>query len=133
MKTKILIFICAACLSGSAIAADKGKMTDAQKEAMQARVKELNAACNYPHRPTIPDGQNSTKDDMLKAQAKMKAFLKDGNNYIECLDKVEKGWGDKATDNDHAVVVVLHNKAVDDMQSVADLFNTAVRAFQGKK
>lgn len=133
MKTKILIFLCAACLSGSAIAADKGQMTDEQKEAMQARVKELNSTCDYPQRPSIPDGHNSTEDEMLKAQANMKAFLKGGNEYIDCLDKVEKGWGDKATNNDHALVVVLHNKAVDDMQSVADLFNAAVRAFQGKK
>jgi len=133
MKTKILLFICVVCLSGSALAADKDKMTDEQKEAMQARVKELNATCDYPQKPSIPDGRNSTKDDMLKAQARMKAFIKDGNNYIDCLDNVEKGWGDKATNNDHALVVVLHNKAVDDMQSVADLFNAAVRAYKGKK
>jgi hypothetical protein len=131
MRTKILIFISALCLSGSVIAADQ--MTDEQKEAMKARAQELSNVCNYPAKPSVPDGRNSTEDEMLAAQAKMKAFIADGNKFIECLDEQEKSWGDKATDTDHATVVVLHNQAVDDMQSVADLFNTAVRAYKGKK
>jgi len=131
MRTKILIFISALCLSVSAIAADQ--MTDEQKEAMKARAQELSNICSYPAKPSVPDGRNSTEQEMLDAQARMKAFIADGNKFIECLDEQEKGWGDNATDTDHATVVVLHNQAVDDMQSVADLFNAAVRAYKGKK
>jgi hypothetical protein len=131
MRTKILIFISTLCLISSAFAEDK--MTEEQKAAMQARAKEVNASCDYPEKPTIPEGRNSTEEEMLQAQSRMKAFIADGNDYIACLDKLEASWGEDADDNDHALIVVLHNKAVDDMQSVADLFNTAVRAFKGKK
>ena len=131
MRTKILIFISVLCLSGSAIAADK--MTDEQKEAIKARAQELSKVCSYPAKPSVPDGRNSTEQEMLAAQAQMKTFIADGNKFIDCLDEQEKGWGDNATDTDHATVVVLHNQAVDDMQSVADLFNAAVRAYKGKK
>ena len=138
MRTKILIIISALCLSGPLFAADnnnnnKDQMTAEQKAALKERAQELNSACAYPDKPSIPDGRNSTQDEMLQAQARMKAFIADGNDYIACLDKQEKTWGDDATKNDHQLVVVLHNKAVDDMQSVADLFNQAVRAYKGKK
>ena len=131
MRTKILIFISVLCLSSAAIAADQ--MTDEQKEAMKARAQELSKVCSYPAKPSVPDGRNSTEDQMFAAQSQMKAFIADGNKFIACLDEQEKSWGDDATDTDHAVIVVLHNQAVDDMQSVADLFNTAVRAYKGKK
>lgn len=131
MRTKIIIFVSALCLTTSVFAAEK--LTDEQKAAMQARAKEVNAACEYPDKPSIPDGRGSTKDEMLQAQSRMKSFISAGNDYIDCLDKLEQSWGDDAADSDHALIVVLHNKAVDDMQSVADLFNSAVRAFKGKK
>lgn len=131
MRTKILIFISALCLSGSAIAADQN--TDEQKEAMKARAQQLSQACPYPAKPSIPDGRNSTEEQMLDAQAKMKAFINDGNSFIDCLDQQQQGWGEDAKDTDKMTVVILHNQMVDDMQSVADLFNSAVRAFKGKK
>lgn len=82
--------------------------------------------------PTIPNGRQATEAEMIDAQKAMKAFLAEGNEYIECLNKLEKSWGDEATDEQRAVIVLFNNKIVDDQQAVADLFNAAVRAFKGK-
>ena len=133
MNIKTPVFLAILALSLTAHAADEKKLTPEQKEALKARASELNSTCTYPDKPTIPDGRNSSEDEMIAAQGKMKSFISAGNDYIACLDKVEEGWGEDATEKDHALVVVLHNKAVDEMQSVADMFNSAVRAFKGKK
>ena len=88
--------------------------------------------CKYPQQPNIPNGRKATKDEMISAQQAMKAYLAEGDEYITCLDNVEAGWGDDATKEQKAVVVIFHNKIVDDMNQVAELFNSAVRAFKGK-
>jgi hypothetical protein len=132
MRTKILIFLTTLALSTAAGAADEKELTAEQKQALKEKASELNETCSYPEKPAIPDGRNSTEDEMLAAQKKMKAFIAGGNEYIACLQEVEKGWGKDASDDEHALVVVLHNKAVDEMKSVADMFNSAVRAYKGK-
>jgi len=131
MRIKTLIFLITLSLCFSVTAEDKKELTAEEKEALKARAGELNRTCIYPDKPSIPDGKNSTEEEMIEAQKKMKAFIAKGNEYIECLKKVEKNWGEDATEDDRALVVVLHNKAVDEMKSVADLFNSAVRAFKG--
>ena len=37
------------------------------------------------------------------------------------------------SDDQKAIIVLFNNKVVDDMQAVADLFNSAVRAYKGKR
>lgn len=131
MRIKTFIFLVTLSACFTVTAADKKELTAEEKEALQARASELNKTCAYPDKPSIPDGRNSTEEEMIEAQQAMKAFIADGNEYIECLEKVEKSWGEDATEDDRALVVVLHNKAVDEMKSIADLFNSAVRAFKG--
>lgn len=86
-----------------------------------------------PEQPTIPNGRQASEEEMIAAQKAMKGFLAEGNDYIECLNKLERSWGDDATDEQKAVVIIFNNKIVDDQQAVADLFNAAVRAFKGKQ
>lgn len=94
---------------------------------------ELMEKCHSPQQPTIPNGLRASKDEMITAQKSMKAYLADGDGYIECLQELERSWGDTATDEQKAVIVLFHNKMIDDMESVAELFNAAVRAYKGKK
>lgn len=131
MRIKTLIFLVTLSACFTVTAADEKELTAEEKEALQARASELNRTCAYPDKPSIPDGNNSTEEEMIEAQKAMKEFIAKGNEYIECLEKVEESWGEDATEDDRALVVVLHNKAVDEMKSVADLFNSAVRAFKG--
>ena len=88
--------------------------------------------CDYSDRPTIPNGRKATEAEMIEAQKTMKAFLEHGNAYLECLTKVEESWGSDATEDQKATLVIFYNKVVDDMQEIAALFNSAIRAFKGK-
>ena len=94
--------------------------------------EQILAECGeQPVQPEVPNGRQATKEEMLAAQGAMKAFLAAGNTFMECLNKVEKGL-DKDAKEQRVAIVTLHNQTVDAQQAIADLFNAAVRAFNGK-
>ena len=47
-------------------------------------------ACEYPQRPTLPDGSVASKEDMIAAQSAVKAFLASIDEYLECIEQEEK-------------------------------------------
>ncbi|MDH3757239.1 MAG: hypothetical protein OEV10_04635 [Gammaproteobacteria bacterium] len=47
-------------------------------------------ACEYPERPTLPDGGTAPKEDMIAAQAAVKAFLAAVDEYLDCIEQEEK-------------------------------------------
>ena len=94
---------------------------------------EINQKCPVPDKPSIPDGNNASEDQMIAAQGHMKSFISQGNGYLECLDSIEKEWGSGASQSKKQLIIIFHNKMVDDMNHVADMFNSAVRAYKGKR
>ena len=47
-------------------------------------------ACEYPERPTLPDGGTASKEDMIASQAAVKAFLASVDEYLSCIEEEEK-------------------------------------------
>ena len=47
-------------------------------------------ACEYPERPTLPDGSVASKEDMIAAQTAVKEFLASIDNYLDCIEQQEK-------------------------------------------
>ncbi|HSM31881.1 MAG TPA: hypothetical protein VK854_14380 [Woeseiaceae bacterium] len=47
-------------------------------------------ACEYPERPTLPDGSTASKQDMIAAQTAVKAFLASIDEYLTCIEQEEK-------------------------------------------
>lgn len=47
-------------------------------------------ACEYPERPTLPDGSTAAKDEMIAAQRAVKAFLASVDEYLNCIEQEEK-------------------------------------------
>ncbi len=86
-----------------------------------------------PEQPAVPNGRQASEEEMIAAQKALKAFIANGEDYIKCLDELEGSWGEEATEEQRAMIVMFHNKIVDDQQAIADLFNAAVRAFKGKQ
>ena len=101
----------------------------AESESASGEVMEK---CKMGTKPAVPNGRTATEEEMLNAQKGLKAYLADGDAYTACLKQVEAGWGEAVTEEQKAVIVIFHNRAVDEMQSTADLFNQAVRAFKGR-
>ena len=94
---------------------------------------EISGKCKYPKQPGIPNGRAATEAELIEAQGKMKAYIAEGDEFIVCITEVEESWGNAASDDQKAIIVLFNNKVVDDMQAVADLFNSAVRAYKGKR
>jgi hypothetical protein len=47
-------------------------------------------ACEYPERPTLPDGGTASKEEMIAAQGDVKAFLAAVDEYLNCIEQEEK-------------------------------------------
>jgi hypothetical protein len=47
-------------------------------------------ACDYPERPSLPDGSTASKEDMIAAQSAVKAFLAAVDGYLDCIEQEEK-------------------------------------------
>jgi hypothetical protein len=101
----------------------------AQSESISGEVMK---ACSPPEKPEIPNGRTASEDDMLAAQRQLKSYLADGEAYTACLKELERGWGDASTEERRAVIVIFHNRMVDEMHATGDMFNQAVRAYKGR-
>lgn len=47
-------------------------------------------ACDYPERPSIPDGSTASKGEMLAASSEVKAYLAGVDDYLICIESAEK-------------------------------------------
>lgn len=88
--------------------------------------------CEYPESPGIPNGRSASEEKMLAVQKEIKSYMKRGEEYLACLESVEESWGEEITQEHKYLITALHNNIVNEMESVADLFNSALRAYKGK-
>ncbi len=88
------------------------------------------AACDIPGAVEIPDGATATNEDMLTGQTRVKAYMAQMEEYLECLDYEEASIPEKQTPEAKQLHTQLHNSAVDQMESVAAMFNEQIRAYK---
>ncbi len=91
---------------------------------------EVDGKCVYPDRPSIVNGRSATEAEMLSSQRDVKEYLALGNEFLECLEQQEQKRA--STDEEKAKFSQVHNAVVDDMNAVAELFNAAIRAYNGR-
>jgi len=101
--------------------------------------------CTYPRAPgAIPDGNTATKEQMIASKNDVTRYNTEMNAYLDCMSRQI----DAATPKDpsklskeekaksQAQVKVLtekHDAAVDELHSVADRFNTQLKAYKAKQ
>ena len=98
------------------------------------------AECVAPDAPTLPDGANSTMQDMIAGQNAVKTFQADNIAYMGCLEKVfndAEAAGKKGTDEEKATAMTVYDKALDEYnisvsreEEVAGQFNTEIREYK---
>jgi len=93
---------------------------------------EVMKQCQPPAKPEVPNGRTATEEEMLAASKAVKDYLSASESYISCLHKVETSWGEEETEEQRAVIVIFHNRQVEEMHATGDLFNQAVRAYKGR-
>ena len=87
-------------------------------------------ACEAPSPVTMPDGATSTRDQMLAAQAQVRAYQAAMNEFVACLDSEVDAQGEQAPAEFKSLMVERHNAAVTEMEAVAAAFNEQLRAFR---
>lgn len=84
-------------------------------------------SCTLPEAVAVPDGTTASTDEMLAGQKAVKEYMKVAEVYLACLKQREKGAGNA---DDKREIVSLHNKAVDEMEMLAEAFNKQIRAYK---
>ena len=97
---------------------------------------EFSGNCSYPDKPTGVDGSTVTEAQMLTFQKNMKDYLAKGNTFLECIEKEEGMMTTKASAEEQeefkARITQTYNAVVDEMNAIADEFNTALRAYKNQ-
>jgi predicted outer membrane protein len=47
-------------------------------------------ACDYPARPSIPDGAAASKDELLAAKDAIQQFMAEVDTYLKCIESEEQ-------------------------------------------
>jgi cyclophilin family peptidyl-prolyl cis-trans isomerase len=87
--------------------------------------------CKPPAAPEIPAGGSASTEQMVAAQNGVKAFVLDGQAYIQCVDAVADDK-DRAT-ADRNAAIGEHNRMVGALERSAADFNDELRAFRARK
>lgn len=119
--------LCSACLLIFGIASVQVAL--AQAESASTEVIET---CPLPEKPSIPNGLKASEEEMLAAQRGIKDYIAKGEAVLACLDGLRQSWGETASEEQIQINDLFHNKMVDEMQAVGELFNSAVRAYKGR-
>lgn len=96
-------------------------------------------ACDYPARIDVPNGMTATKEQMMEGQRDVKSYVAAMETYLDCLleeEKAARSQMDNLSAEDEQLREDLLNKkynaAVDEMETVAALFNAEVRAYRSR-
>jgi hypothetical protein len=90
----------------------------------------ISAACPYPEEVLVPEGATATNDEMVDGQTRVKQYMAEMEDYLDCLDNEEATIPDKQTPEAKALHVQRHNAAVDAMEKTAAKFNEEIRAYK---
>jgi len=97
-------------------------------------------ACDYPERPTIPDGSSATKEQMLAAKDAVTAYLAGVDEYLVCIENEEKDaiaeLSDPSQDELKRRDEMLNKKfdaANDEKALIGEEFNAQVRAYNAAR
>jgi hypothetical protein len=100
----------------------------------------LSLACDYPERPTLPDGSTASKDEMLAAKAGVSTYIAGVDEYLTCVEAEEKA-AVAAMENPDAAELKKRDEmlgkkfdaANDEKALVGEEFNQEVRAYNAAR
>ena len=97
-------------------------------------------ACDYPERPSIPDGATASKEELLAAKDAVGAFLAGVDDYLTCLETEEKEAVAALENPDTAelkrrdeMISSKFDAANDEKALVGEEFNLEVRAYNAAR
>lgn len=79
-------------------------------------------ACDYPERPSIPDGATASKDELLAAKDAIQQFMADVDSYLQCIENAEQ-----------SAVAELDNPSAEEIQRREEMLNKKFDAANEEK
>ena len=79
-------------------------------------------ACDYPERPSMPDGSNASKEELLAAKDSVQDFMAKVDEYLNCIEGEEK-----------AAVEAMDNPSEEEMQRRDGMLNKKFDAANEEK
>jgi hypothetical protein len=89
--------------------------------------------CAFPEPPGVPDGQTATEDQMTKAGVDVRQYVAGVQGALECLAAAERASEPPVSQEQQAELVELYNSRVDQMNAVAEDYNTQVREYLARQ
>jgi hypothetical protein len=96
-------------------------------------------ACDYPARTDVPDGNSATKDEMIQGQRNVKSYMAAMEEYLTCIESAEQetvAGNDDLDEEQKQQRIAMFNKkynaAVEEMNLIAEQFNSQVRAYKDR-
>jgi hypothetical protein len=102
-------------------------------------VSSLALACDYPERPSMPDGSTASKDELLAAKNSVQEFIAKVDAYLTCIESAEAEAA-AALDNPSTeelqrredMLNMKFNAANDEKVLIGEQFNQQIRAYNQK-
>lgn len=100
----------------------------------------LALACNYPAPPkTLPDGNSSSKDEMLAGVKVISEYQENMSTYLDCIEADEVVATQALNDDDaegkkqrKVMFEKKYNAAVDEQTRTVERFNAEIRAYKSR-
>lgn len=97
-------------------------------------------ACDYPERPSIPDGSGASKDELLAAKESVSVYLAGVDVYLTCIENAEKAAVAELEDPNpddlkrrDEMMSKKFDAANDEKALVGEEFNLQVRAYNAAR
>ena len=102
-------------------------------------VSSIALACDYPERPSMPDGNTASKDELLAAKNDVQEFIAKVDQYLTCIESAEKEAA-AALDNPSEeelkrrddMLTMKFNAANEEKVLIGEQFNQQIRAYNQK-
>jgi len=99
----------------------------------------LALACDYPERPSMPDGSTASKDELLAAKAAVQSYVAGVDEYLTCIETAEKeaiAELDKPSNEElqrrDDMMSKKFDAANEEKAMVGEQFNLQIRAYNKK-
>jgi small-conductance mechanosensitive channel len=96
-------------------------------------------ACDYPERPSIPDGSAASKDELLAAKNSIQDFMAKVDEYLNCIEGEEKAAVEEMDNPSEEILQrrdeMLNKKfdaANEEKALLGEQFNQQIRAYNKK-
>jgi hypothetical protein len=96
-------------------------------------------ACDYPERPSIPDGSAASKDELIAAKNSVQDYMAKVDEYLNCIEGDEKAAVEKMDSPSEEVLQrreeMLNKKfdaANEEKALLGEQFNQQIRAYNAK-